>query len=241
MSDLFKSLTDRQEIDPNTSVYETLVGEGKKFRDDEALARSKLESDSFIEQLKREASELREELTRRQSAEEIRTQILEGLKNQGTPSQQPPVTPPANGTPAPKEVDIEELVKSTLAKTEAERRTQTNREIVTQRLQQKFGQDAQIELNKIAKDLSVSLDYLERLAVESPAVFFKTVGLDQTPQQAPGTPAPRSNQGTPPPQSGVRNHAYYQRLKAQDPKAYFSPKVQNQMYKDALELRESFY
>lgn len=241
MSDLFKALTTNQEttIDPNTSVYETLVGEGKKFKDPETLARSKLESDSFIEQLKREAQELREELSRRQSAEEIKTQILEGLKPQA-PGQQPPVTPPANGDS--EKPDIEKLIKETLAKTEAERKAQSNRQIVAEKLSQKFGQDASIELNKIAKDLSVSLEYLERLAVESPTVFFRTIGFDQT-GQAPtqNAPAPRSTSATPAPQSGVRNKAYYDRLKAQDPKAYFSPKVQNQMYKDAMELRDAFY
>ena len=56
---------------PETSYYDRMVGEGKKFKDNEALAYSNFEKDRFIEQLKREQKELRDDLNSRLNMEEL--------------------------------------------------------------------------------------------------------------------------------------------------------------------------
>lgn len=222
------------------NAYEALVGEGKKFKDPESLAKGKLESDRYVSKLQSELNELRTELSRRQSAEDIKTQILEGLKNKD-PQTQPPATPPADPVdPATQKVNIEELVRDTITRAETERTAKQNREIVTTTLRQRFGEDTQIELNKISKQLQIPLTELEALAAKSPKAFFALIGVDNQ-TQTPSAPAPRSQTQAPVKTSGTRDKAYYERLKASNPSEYFSSKTQKQMYKDAIEQGQSFF
>lgn len=235
MTDIF------QPVDPTNvpdNAYEALVGEGKKFKDNEALAKSKYESDAFIKKLQSELEEMRGELGRKQSLEEIKTQILEGIRQKEPTPNQPPQEPEK------KELDpskIEDLVKDFYTRTETEKKIKSNRDKVTETLVEKFGDDAQVELNRKARELSVSLSYLQKIADESPAAFFRLIGVDTQAQQRPSAPAPRGTSSVQPQDSSVRNKAYYDKLKAQNPKEYFSSKVQNEMYKDAMKLKEAFY
>lgn len=236
MDDIFTPPDDQTTIPEN--AREILVGEGKKFKDDEALAKGKLEADNYIKQLQRELSEIREHQAKSQTMEEIKTQILDSLKEK-TPVQ-PPVTPPANGQND--SVNVEELVNTLLEKKDVERRVQSNREAVSKTLQEKFGSDAQLILNQKAKELNVTLDYLAKVANESPSAFFRLVGLDAPNQSVQAVPAPRASQTAPLPQgAGVRNKAHYDKIRAQNPTEYFSQKVQMQMYKDAMSQGDSFY
>jgi hypothetical protein len=225
--------------DPTTipeNAYEVLVGEDKKYKDNEALARSKMESDNFIRNLQRELKELRDASSKAATLEEVRTTLLAELKaSKDTSLVQPPVTPPEpDDNP-----DIETIVSTLLEKKDQERRRMSNQEKVTKTLQDRFGEDAQAHLSQKAKELSVSLDYLAKVANESPEAFFRLVGID-APKTATGLPAPRPTQAAPLPQGGVRNKSYYDKLKASNPTDYFSQKTQMQMYKDWMAQGETF-
>ena len=58
-NDLFntKSTSQTVSIDPDKDYFEELVGDDKPFKSPKDLARAKLESDKFIEQLKQENRE----------------------------------------------------------------------------------------------------------------------------------------------------------------------------------------
>jgi hypothetical protein len=66
-----------EEADPtltsttNVNPLEALVGEGKKFKTAEDLARGKLEADNFVKQLQTELATLREDLNGRIKLEEF--------------------------------------------------------------------------------------------------------------------------------------------------------------------------
>lgn len=238
MTDIFQPIQEQTQLPENP--LEVLVGEDKKFKSVEDLAKGKIESDNFIKQLQNELAELRDQVGKHQTMEEIKTQILSSLK-QEKPLEQP-VQPPTREPNDSDKVDVESLVATLLEKREIETRQKTNKQVVQDALEKKFGADAQLILNQKAKELSVSLDYLAKVAHESPSAFFRLVGIDQaTPAHQPA-PAPRSSQSAPvTPQSGVRNKSYYEKLKTVNPSEYFSQKTQMQMYKDAMAQGESFY
>src|SRR5690242_15072647 len=77
--------------DPNADPLELLVGEGKKFKTPQDLAKGKMESDKFIVQLQKEQAALREELNKRLSVEEF----VEKMNKAPAPSAS---TPPNQGT-----------------------------------------------------------------------------------------------------------------------------------------------
>lgn len=226
MTDIFQP-TDESTTIPDNPL-EVLVGEGKKFKTVEELARGKLESDNFIGQLQREMNELREAVGKHQSMEEIKTQILSSLKREDPPIQ-PPVTPPENENID--SANIETLVSQLLQKREAEKIASTNKEKVTQTLQEKFGADASLILNQKARELNVTLDYLAKVANDSPTAFFRLVGVDvtATPSQTP--PAPL---GTVTPLPRVQSGTDWERMKATNPKEYFSQENTMKRYREQM-------
>lgn len=238
MTDIFQPIQEQTQIPENP--LEVLVGEDKKFKTVEDLAKGKIESDNFIRQLQNELAELREHVGKSQTMEEIKTQILSSLK-QEKPLEQPAQPPSHEPNDSTKNVDVESLVSTLLEKREIEAKQRTNKQVVQDALEKKFGADAQLILNQKAKELSVSLEYLAKVANDSPSAFFRLVGIEQaTPAHQP-TPAPRSSQSAPvTPQSGVRNRSYYERLKSTNPTEYFSQKTRMQMMKDALAMGDSF-
>ena len=66
-------LFDPTTIDPATieNPLETLVGEGKKFKDADALARAAIEKDRFILQLQAENAQMRTSLKGEQKIDEF--------------------------------------------------------------------------------------------------------------------------------------------------------------------------
>jgi hypothetical protein len=237
MADIFSPVeTDDNQID---NPLEVLVGEGKKFADVSALAKAKLEADNFIKQIERENAELRAKVSSQATVDEIMTQI-KTLAPRPAPVE--PHNEPPKANPATPE-ELEQVVASLLEKRTAADRISKNRQTVEEKVLEKWGSDAQININKKAKELNVSVDYLQKVASDSPSVFFRLVGLDQTPAPVAPVVAPRSNQQISPQPTGgeKRTQAYYNGLKSRDFKTYISPKVQNQMMKDALQLGEGFF
>lgn len=224
MDDIFQEV--QIETEDQDSIYETLVGDGKKYSDNEALAKAKREADRFIEQLKQEAAELRQEVAKKATIDEILTQIRQAQP--ATPSSHPQVPEKKEEV---QQTDIEALVSQLLEKKETEKRVKSNAQVVEEKLREKYGADAPVFLNKKAKELNVSIEYLKRVATDSPAAFFKLTDIDRDRSAPPAPSAPRSGYQAPV-QSGTRDRQFYEKLKASDRTAYFSPKVQNQLYKD---------
>lgn len=238
MTDIFTPVDiETQEID---NPYEALVGDGKKFKTNDDLAKAKLESDRFIKQLLSEQAELRQEVSQKATIEEIMTQI----KNMSQPSQvqSPHERPQESGTGADTP-DLENLVSQLFEKRTAAEKLNANKTAVHNKLTETWGADAQINLNKKANELGVSLEYLARISQESPSAFYRLVGLDAQPKNIAAVPtAVRSTVNTPINSgSGERTKAHYDNLKRVNPTEYFSAKIQNQMYKDAMKLGEAFY
>lgn len=90
-------LQDEVTIPDNVDYVNELVGEGKKFKTVEDLAKGKYHSDVTIETFKRQIDDLKKELNTRTSLDSF----LDKMKQGGTPLTQQPIDPaPQGGNPS---------------------------------------------------------------------------------------------------------------------------------------------
>lgn len=227
-----------------TAALNDLVGDGKKFKTVEDLAKAKLESDNFIESLKRENKEMREDLSARLTVE----QALAKAREAGTVE-----TPkPTENTPTQQrqEPDLNTQIEQALNKRDQARTVQSNIEIVTNKMTEVYGSvdKAAENISTKSKELGMSVEALQQMAATNPKAFFKLVGIDDKPQ--PTTPtsswqraknpaAMKAVSGESTVQAG--SYKWYQELRRSDPATYYSPRVQLQMDKDAREKGQAFY
>ena len=221
-------------------AFESLVGDERKFKSVEDLAKGKLESDKFIEQLQTEMSGLRTELDKRLTTEEVLAQIKE---SQTTVQQ-----PGENTTPSLSEDKLEELVKKTLVSTRTEETKQGNLKAVDNKLIEMFGDKAGNWLVTKSQELGVSPGFLEDVAKTSPSAFFNTVGLSNSNIQSnPSVTTSSVNtetlQNVTQQQTAqVGTKKYYDEIRKENPRKYWTPEVQNQILKAREELgSDKFY
>jgi uncharacterized protein YidB (DUF937 family) len=222
------------------SFRDELVGDGKKFKTDEDLARGKWESDVHIKRLEAEMADLR-----KSAATQAR---LQELVDKLTIAGAPPINPPEpkddekNKGVAPEQ--LEAVLDKRLQKYEAERTGKDNRVVVRQELQKHLGPNFVTKLKERAAELELGENFLDSLAASNPKAFLKLLGVGET-TQAPAetlfTP-PRSSINTSSSQRGSdkKDFKYYQNLKRENAKAW-TPQVQIEMHEQATKLGPAFY
>lgn len=156
---------------------EAIVGTGKKYATVEAAMAALPHTQTHISKLESELAELREDLNKRQTTQEL----LDALKSNGTNVQ---------GVTAPKEIsqdDIVKLVEQVVSQKEVKRTSESNISSVIGRFKEVFGADkAKDQFLKLSQETGVSVTELNRLAALSPAVIYKLAGLDNKAPTIPG-------------------------------------------------------
>lgn len=238
-------------LDPNASVYEQLVGDGKKFKTNEDIAKAKLESDRFIAQLQNEMQGLRQELSARQTLEQLMDKIGATAGSASTHqehNQTPDGDVGSTGMKSFTEEDIARLVEQRLSTAEKARVHAANLETVQKALVESFGPDFVSHLKAKTVELGVTEEYLTAMAKETPKAFLKLVEATGAPRAAtPSLFSPPASSGLPSPASkgfsptGTPKLSYYEELRKKDPSRYWAPDVQNKMHKDAMALGEAFF
>lgn len=172
---------------PATTVspVEDLVGEGKKFKTIEDLAKSKIEADAFIETLKSENAQFKAQIKTQEQMEET-------IKALTKPKEQPAPNAPTERVEE-KVPDLSQRIKAELESVEREKILRNNVETVANKLVEVYGSEEKAKevVNNLAKELGVSTKWLMDSAAASPKAFFKQVGLDETKTAPP--PAPRGD------------------------------------------------
>lgn len=240
------------QFDENKDYFGELVGEGKKFRDPQTLAKAKAQSDHYIKTLERRQDEMRQELIRKTEEANAQAKLQELIdrlekpqKDDTTSSDNPNANADNTNQPSFDPNKIQSLVSESIVQYENTKKQRENMNVVQEKLKEQLGPNFQSVLQEKINSLGLSIDDVNNLAKKSPNAFFNTLGLTQTSPQDNGFMAPpRSNQrGTAFAPTGrtKRNESYYAELKKSDPKAYFDHKTTIQMEKDALELGEAFF
>jgi len=252
--DVFDNPEDQQKEDPTVEerndepdfLFE-LVGDGKKFRDAQALARGKKEADDFIEELKRQNEELRKELDKQDYAKEL----LENMKteNQHLHTKEAPVDEDHTKSKVEgsegSDVDIESIVEQALSKREQANKAQGNRTKVNQKLHEVWGDKAAEMLRERANELDLDFDSLKEVSERSPTAFFRMLGIDSNSNKPPASP-PKGDKNTMAYESssantsGDRTWAWYEELRRNNRRKYFSPEVQRQLMEDKRRMGDKF-
>lgn len=220
-NDLFSPVSDGDNPagnEPQNYLAE-LVGEGKKFKDYEALAKGKWDSDTHIKQLERESRETREQMNK--IAEELRSrkrleEILDRLSH-ATPPQSPSNTPTQNGgerdtKPVIDKNEIENLMNAKLTEHEIRKKREENTRFVQTELRKKYGNRFPEVLREQTQRLNVSEDYVRGLAADAPQALLKLIEEPSAPITQVTPPKTEINTSFKPSMSGKKTYGYYEQL-----------------------------
>lgn len=232
--DLFQTDNTEFSLDPEKKYSEELIGDGKRYSDQEKAARALVEKDNFIEQLKRENAEMRSSLSKRMNEEDF-IKKLEEVASRGQPAPTG-VETPTEGNDKPAALKLED-VEALIAKREAEAKHQQNLNSVLDRLQTTFGADFKRRVQEQARTLGVDTGFLTDVAKKNPQAFYRLMGLDQKVEQRDAfSPPPRTSISAPMSGGGKKDYAYFQKLRAEKGESwYFSIPVQQEIWKAAKE------
>jgi len=153
-----------------------LIGDGKKYSTVEAALTSLQPAQEHIAKIEAENAQIREQLTRTKTAEEV----LEEIRNQTT-------TQPETA-PAP-QIDmsiVEQMVEQKLTATEAQKIAQDNTKSVVDKLTAHYGSKEKAEEVYIeqAKALGLGVAGLNNLSATSPKAVFEMLNISGTTQVA---------------------------------------------------------
>lgn len=233
-----------QETQPQESYVQKLVeAKGENWKDPEVLAKGKLEADGYIKTLEDQLAQMREDMKK----QDYQAQILEQLQNKATDSTTvDPATPnnigsteTQNTTASLSENDLESLVEKTLVKRERDSVIKQNLKQVDQELEKSFGTEAAAKVQEKAQELGMSMQRMRDIAAESPTAFFALIGQPQK-TFSPMVQGSVRTEGVNMQASNVRNWNYYQNLRRENPNQYYSPKVQQQMIQDRMQMGDKF-
>lgn len=238
---------DQFTIDPNTDYLQELVGENKKFKDVQSLAKGKAESDAYIKMMERRLDESNNDylnLKGEYQAKASLAELLDQYKNQRT--QNDDINPPVIDVNErqPNSIDpkqIESLVSSKIQEHEMTRKHQENFELVRRKAEEHYGPDYKRILNQQVNDLGMTPEQLDNLARTTPTAAIRALGLEvQTREDF--QPPVRSNQRSSftPKGTEKRTWTWYQNLKRTNPELYKDSKTTVQMHKDAIALGDEF-
>lgn len=226
----------------NVSVND-LVGEGKKFKTVDDLARGKAEADAFIAKIQSEAEELRRQLAASKSVEDqIKAMQQAGSQTSTNTEQQSATTPKALD-----EAAIDEMLARKLAERESTNSAKQNRDKVDAAILTAYNGDVAKAREAVAAVESTYGIKVAELASTSPAAALRVLGLDQAnrggyaTEQSTRTSTQAQAFGTI--AEPIRNKAYYDKIKQDMGAAKFimDRRVQLQMHKDALAQGDAFY
>lgn len=212
------------------NLLETLVGEGQKYKTAEELAKGYQNADAHIATLTQELQELKAQQTSSQNI----TDAVNSKKDS-----QDEVT---NGTPANlnslSKDELINLMKNVMNEDKTHNVQKTNLSQVDEFLINKFGDKAPEEAARIAEANGMTIAQLKDLSVASPqAVINLCGGIGQAPNQ---TSTFTSSINTASQTETVKGNSYFSKLRKDDPKAFYSRAVQDEMRNAIASLGEDF-
>jgi uncharacterized coiled-coil protein SlyX len=233
----------QEQLDP----LHQLVGEGRKFETLEDLAKGKLESDKFIEQLQGEMKTLREQMaeaeaeaTKRSTVSDLVDAVKKANKvDEGT------------GNQSVSEEQLQEMVTSIMDGKHEKQTRLANYQAANQSVLDKFNGDveaARTYTTERARQLGLTTEKLKALGEESPSAFKQLMDVKPSTgsQSTLGIPEVHMERGSNPARQevvdGHHTKAYYDNLKKELGLAKYwnDPKIQGAYYKDALALGDRF-
>lgn len=189
---------DNQNIEPSTNEVQAkdnqqpvfqipteaadLIGDGKKYNSAEEALKSVPHAQKHIQTLESELATLKEELSKRRTAEELLDEIKSGIQPQATPA----------GTEFDQD-KLLQLVDQTLEFKERQKSAKNNAESVASKFTEKYGNKAEEVYNTVARESGLTVQQLNSLAASSPKIVLKLAGLEGTSAPVAGKPTSSVN------------------------------------------------
>ena len=158
-----------------------LVGEDKKFKDVESLARGKYEADVHINILEKRLDDLRADYLKMHEESQARAKLEDLIKQYDDLKQSNGTTPsPIREPVQPKqpEIDFDSLIDSKIQQREFTRKQDENFNTVKAKLTERFGDSYPNLIKEKISELGLSAQDADSLARKSPTAFFNTLGID---------------------------------------------------------------
>jgi len=226
--------------DPNAGKdpYAELVGEGKKYKDNAALAKSRIEADKMIETLKGENAQMREEITKLSTAkpgEDAVKSLIERIEKATGQNTQP-------GATLSRE-DIEKLVREGINTNDAARAQRANYLLSNAELNNHFKGDAATaskHLTDRMAELGVTAETVKQIAESNPKMF-KQLFVPSSGHRTVDSSMPASRTGLLPDVGGEERGAkHYAKLRKEMGAKFWEPAIQQQRMKDRERLGERY-
>lgn len=221
-------------------AFEDLVGEGKKYADQPAVAKALTEKDAFIARLLEEARRRDEDIKAAANTKAFEDRI-NAIEQAQLAERREPL--PREAAPAPQatpQLD-EEAVFALMEKREQASARSRNLINVKDKLTEVYGAEFPNRVKARAAELNISLGQLNAMAAETPQAFFALIGLnEQRPVDHTAPPATRHNTASFAPEVGKKNNAYYQNLRKTNPALYWTPAVQMEEYNELKRQGDQF-
>lgn len=239
-TDLFSPADPANVITPE-NVLETLVGEGKKYKTPEELAKSRLHADIHIARLEQEAKDLREKVASAKTVDEL----IEAVKAKVTPENLPGsenVRDNVSAVPTLSAEQVAKLVADQITGHETSKQKNSNRAKAHNELVKMFGDKAQEMFAKEAPtpELRQALTQLAEVDPDKFVNLFKKEAppavVDSGASKTLGTLNFQASEGL---QRGTQ--AYYSDLRRKNPKLYNSAAVQIEMHNAALSNPDKYF
>jgi hypothetical protein len=238
---------DHIQVDESKNYLEELVGEGKKFKSPEDMARGKHEADMLIETMKRRMDDLRTDYTKLREEHAARAkleELVEQLRQQKLPDNTHREEEVVREKPIFDPTQLDSLVSSKIEEREKLRKQEENFRLVKSKLQEQYGSNYQAVLEKQILDLDLDASTVDTMARQHPKLLIKTLGLDKPAQQEDNfqTPPRSFNRTDPfkPSTPAEKTWSYYQKMRKENPAQYRDPKTQVQMHNDYQRLGQKF-
>jgi uncharacterized protein YoxC len=174
-----------QQQDTQTKPFEIpteaqdLGGEGKKYSSAEEALKSVPHAQNHIQTLESELAELKTELSKRKTTQELLDEIKSGVKPVENTTQEVGLN----------QDTVMELVNNTLKQNEQKKLAQANASQVASKFSEKYGSNAEAVYNSLAKDLNLTPTKLNELAATSPNLVLRLADLEPSVQTSVARPS----------------------------------------------------
>jgi hypothetical protein len=225
-----------------TSLLESYVGDGKKYKSPEELAKGYQNADQYINQMQTENEQLRGELDKRLNAEDM----VDRIKREHE-ELQASMKAQENTTPQLDEKALSDLISQTLDQKNTQKVAQDNIQAVDSKMKELFGTDKASEiLQTKSKELNLSVEYLAEVAAKSPDGFYSLLGIGRDKTITPSITASTTNTEAVAKVNSIGaveadTWNSFESLRRSDPKKYYTPTVQNKLFKARQDKGQAFY
>lgn len=236
MSEQFSTM----ETTPTTTLVTELVGEGKKYKTADDLARGKLEADTFIEKLKTENAALREALDSEGSPDQVLERINKVLQSKG--SGNAAATQVSNQSQQAAPIS-EEKVLELLNTREREKVAKQNVDLYNATVGKVFGDKVTEVVQARLTELGMDSKLFQAMVTQTPQAALQLLGIKEQKAASGGIGSTvnteayfgSDNLGE------KQNFAYFQKLRRELKERYYEPEIQKKVFEARKKMGEDFW